>query len=161
METVGAPPAGGCGPASATRSASPGRGCTCRPTLPPAWTLLVADETGLPALLAIVETLPAGHRAIALAEVADERERQEVETAADVAWHWTLRGDRAPGTTSLLLDAARELELPAGPGQAWGGGEALAIRDVRRHLAGHCPDVASSMRLLGYWKHRSTPDDVE
>ncbi|HET8754397.1 MAG TPA: siderophore-interacting protein, partial [Solirubrobacteraceae bacterium] len=30
------------------------------------WSLLVADETGLPALLAILETLPAGHRAIAI-----------------------------------------------------------------------------------------------
>ena len=31
------------------------------------WSLLVADETGLPALLAILETLPAGHRSIAIA----------------------------------------------------------------------------------------------
>src|SRR6185295_19801272 len=30
------------------------------------WSLIVADETGLPAAAAILETLPAGHRAIAL-----------------------------------------------------------------------------------------------
>jgi NADPH-dependent ferric siderophore reductase len=126
------------------------------------WSLLVADETGLPALLAILETLPVGHRAIALAEVADERERQQVACAATVEWHWLLRGEREPGTApELLLDAVRALELPKDPGQAWGGGESLAIRDVRRHLAAHCPQVAGSMRLLGYWKHRTTPDDVE
>jgi NADPH-dependent ferric siderophore reductase len=35
------------------------------------WSVLVADETGLPAMLAILETLPPGHRAIALAEIDD------------------------------------------------------------------------------------------
>ena len=126
------------------------------------WTLLVADETGLPALLAIAESLPAGHPVVAVAEVADARERQEAACAAAVEWHWALRGEREPGSApELLLDAVRALELPDGPGQAWGGGEALAIRDVRRHLRAHCPAVASSMRLLGYWKHRTTPDDVE
>src|SRR5215210_5525660 len=46
------------------------------------WTLLVADETGLPALLAIAESLPAGHPVIALAEIRDDGERQAVECAA-------------------------------------------------------------------------------
>src|SRR5918998_730609 len=55
------------------------------------WTLLVADETGLPALLAIAESLPAGHRVIALAEIEDERERQDVETAAAVELRWATR----------------------------------------------------------------------
>lgn len=126
-----------------------------------AWSLLVADETGLPALLAIAESLPAGHRAVAVAEVADAAERQEVASAADVEWHWALRGTAAPGTTRALFEAVRALELPDEPGQAWGGGEALALRDVRRHLAAECPAVAGSMRLLGYWKHRTTPEDVD
>jgi NADPH-dependent ferric siderophore reductase len=127
-----------------------------------AWTLLVADETGLPALLAIAESLPAGHPVLAVVEVGDARERQAVDCAAAVDWHWALRGEREPGTApELLLETVRGLELPSGPGQAWGGGEALAIRDVRRHLRAHCPAVASSMRLVGYWKHRATPDDVE
>lgn len=126
------------------------------------WDLLVADETGLPALLAIAESLPAGRRATAIAEVADAGERQEPACAAQVAWHWALRGAREPGTApELLLETLRGIELPAERGQAWGGGEALAIRDVRRHLKAHCPQVAGSMRLLGYWKHRTTPDDVE
>jgi len=80
------------------------------------WSLLVADETGLPALLAIAESLPAGQRAIALAEVGDERERREVEGAAAIEWHWCLRRERAPGTTTLLLERLRGLELPDGPG---------------------------------------------
>lgn len=124
------------------------------------WSLLVADETGLPALLAILETLPADHRAIALAEVADGGERQAVQSAADVELRWITRGGRPPGTTTALFDAVRGLTLPGAAGQAWGGGEALAMRDIRRHLAAGCPAVAGSTKILGYWKHRDTPQDA-
>lgn len=118
------------------------------------WSLLLADETGLPALLAILESLPAGHRAIAVAEVHDDAERQPAEVV------WASRGGAEPGTTSVLLDAVAALELPDAPGQIWAGGEALAVRDLRSHLSERVPNAASSMRALGYWKHRTTPEDV-
>ena len=100
------------------------------------WTLLVADETGLPALLAIADTLE--HRCVAVAEVGGPQERQR----SGCELHWVGRG--------ALRRGVRELALPDGPGQAWGGGEARTMRDVRRHLQAHRPDLA--MRLLGYWK---------
>src|SRR5918998_1767199 len=75
------------------------------------WTLLVADETGLPALLAIAESLPAGHRVIALAEIEDERERQDVETDAALDLRWLHRGERAPATATVIGDAMAALEL--------------------------------------------------
>lgn len=123
------------------------------------WSLLVADETGLPALLAILETLPAGHRATALAEVSDNTERQVVETAADVELVWLVRGGRPPGTTRLLADAVADFQLPAGAGSAWGGGEAMAMRAVRDDL-GARGVPRSSMQALGYWKHDTTPEEM-
>jgi NADPH-dependent ferric siderophore reductase len=124
------------------------------------WSLLAADETGLPALLAILETLPRGHPAIALAEVHDDGERQAVECAADLDLRWLSRAGRPPGTTTLLADAVAGVTLPPGPGRAWGGGEALAMRGVRDTLrAAGVP--RESMHVLGYWKHRLTPEDVE
>ena len=126
-----------------------------------AWVLLAADETGLPALLAILESLPAGRRAIALAEVAGDDERQPLATAADVDLRWISRDGRPAGTTTVLIDALREIRLPPERGQGWGGGEALAMRDVRRHLAANHPAVAPSLNVMGYWKHRGTPDDVD
>jgi NADPH-dependent ferric siderophore reductase len=124
------------------------------------WTLLVADETGLPALLAILETLPPGHRAIALAEVASDEERQPVDSPAHVELRWISRGGRPAGTTTVLADALRRLRLPLERGQGWGGGEALAMRDIRRHLVANCPAVTGSLKIMGYWKHRATPEDV-
>ena len=125
------------------------------------WVLLAADETGLPALLAILESLPRGRRAIALAEVADDGERQDVTTEAHLDLRWISRGGRPAGTTTVLIDALRGLRLPPGRGQGWGGGEALAMRDVRRHLVANHPAVAPSLNVMGYWKHRGTPEDVD
>ena len=120
------------------------------------WSLLVADETGLPALLAILETLPAGHRTTALAEVSDNTERQEVETAAAVELHWLVRGGRPPGTTTVLADAVAALEPPRGRGRVWGGGEAMAMLAVRDRLR----TPGRSLQVLGYWKHDRTPEEM-
>jgi NADPH-dependent ferric siderophore reductase len=119
------------------------------------WSLLVADETGIPALLAILETLPAGHRATALAEVSDDSERQDVETAADVDLRWLSREGRPPGTTTVLADAVAGLDLPPGSGRVWGGGEARAMKTVRERVR----EPGRQAQVLGYWKHDATPEE--
>jgi NADPH-dependent ferric siderophore reductase len=124
------------------------------------WSLLVADETGLPALLAILEALPTGHRATALVEVGDDAERQPVESAADVELHWLSRGGRAPGTTTVLMDALRDLALPDGRGRAWGGAETRAMRAVRDHLREQRGLARAAVQALGYWKHSATPEEM-
>ena len=123
------------------------------------WSLLVADETGLPALLAILETMPAGHRTTALVEVGDEAERQPVKTAADVDLHWLSRAGRPPGTTTVLTGAVRDLALPDGRGRAWGGGEARAMRAVRDDLRERGM-ARATVQALGYWKHHTTPEEM-
>ena len=120
------------------------------------WSLLVADETGLPALLAILETLPAGHRVTALAEVSHDGERQAVESAADVDLRWLVRDGRPPGTTTVLADAVAELELPHGRGRVWGGGEAMAMRAVRDRVR----KPGRGLQVIGYWKHDKTPEEM-
>jgi NADPH-dependent ferric siderophore reductase len=120
------------------------------------WTLLVADETGLPALAAIAEQLAPGHRAFALIEVADGDERQTLDTRADLDVQWLHRDGAPAGTTTLLPDAVAALDLTGGPGRVWGGGEALAMRGVRRHVRDERGLPADAVSVLGYWKHRDT-----
>ena len=86
------------------------------------WSLLVADETGLPALLAILESLPAGMRAIVIAEVSDHGERQVVATSAGAEVHWVTRDGRPPGTTAALVDCLRSLALPLDRGSPGAAG---------------------------------------
>lgn len=95
---------------------------------PPAdagWTLLVADDTGVPAMLSILDHLPAGHPVLAIAEVADAAEVREVEPGPWVDLRWTCRdaGRRA-------IDVVREARLPPGAGYAWGGGEHAWIQEL-------------------------------
>ncbi|MBX5440309.1 MAG: siderophore-interacting protein [Solirubrobacteraceae bacterium] len=120
------------------------------------WTLLVADETGLPALAAIADALPAGHPAIAVVEVADAAERRPLPTAARLEVHWVHRDGAPPGPRGPLAGRVLALEPPPGTGRAWGGGEAAAMRRVRDHLRGPCGLAAEAVSVLGYWKHRDT-----
>jgi NADPH-dependent ferric siderophore reductase len=123
---------------------------------PSDWSLLVADETGLPALAAIAETLPPGHRAAALVEVSAPDEEQPIDSAADVDVRWIHRNGTEPAGTTLLADAVAAWTPPAGDGRVWGGGEALAMRHVRRTAREQHGLPASSVSVLGYWKHRDT-----
>ena len=123
------------------------------------WSVLIADETGLPALGAIVETLPAGHPVIALVEVDNAGEEQGfIETEADVEWRWVHRDGAAPGTVPLLQDAFAELECPDGRGRVWGAAEAAACRTMRDFAKGERGLPSESVGILGYWKHRTTKE---
>ena len=120
-----------------------------------AWALLAADETGLPALLAILESLPAG-------PPCDRARRGRATTTSASPSH---RGRRRPpldlarrpprGHDDRADRRAARARLPPERGQGWGGGEALAMRDVRRHLVANHPAVAPSLNVMGYWKHRA------
>ena len=118
------------------------------------WTLLVADETGLPALAAIAEDLPAGHPAIALVEIDSEAEQQAIESRADLDLRWLHRDGAHAGTAGLIPDALRGLELPQGAGRAGGGGESTIMQKVRRHLRERRGVMPEAMTILGYWKYR-------
>lgn len=123
-----------------------------------AWTLLVADETGLPALAAIAETLPAFHRAIAVVEVADAHERQPLACPGKLDVRWVAREGAPAGETLVLADAIRALPLPDGRGRAWGAGESGVMRVVRDHLRDERGIPRADLHVLGYWKHDKTKE---
>ena len=118
------------------------------------WTLLVGDETALPAIGAIAEQRPAGHRTIAVVEVERGSEEQALGGPGAVEAHWVHRGPRAPGCGTALLDAVRALDLPAeGRAQVWAAGESLLMRSIREHLRHERDIPRDAMNVLGYWKH--------
>jgi NADPH-dependent ferric siderophore reductase len=121
------------------------------------WHLLAGDESALPAIAATLEKLPAGARALTFVEVAGPEEEQSDVVASDgVELVWVHRGDAAPGTA--LVAAVRGVRLPEGRGHVFVHGEAVAVRELRRHLRaerGLDPEFTS---ISGYWRRGDTDE---
>jgi NADPH-dependent ferric siderophore reductase len=122
---------------------------------PPAqtdWYLLVADETGLPAVASILESLPEGAVARVFAEVADANEHQPLPSSPtfDITW---LHRDGAPaGTTDLLSDSVRAMQWPTGKPYVWGGGESHAMTAVRKCVRHELGLPREAVSLMAYWR---------
>jgi NADPH-dependent ferric siderophore reductase len=126
------------------------------------WTLLVADETSLPAVGTILDEAPEGARVLLVAEVADKAEQLVFDTAAELTTVWCHRDEDHAGFGMLAAQAVQDLALPGGPlpdgplsggqGAAWIGLEATAMRTVRRHLLGERGLDREQLYTRGYWK---------
>jgi NADPH-dependent ferric siderophore reductase len=102
------------------------------------WHLFVADETGMPGALAMIEALPPNSRAAAVLEIDTPADEQELELKQEqqVALHWIHRlGRSTPGDTSALQEALLGIALPAGRGHAYVAAEAGVVRSIQRVLA--------------------------
>ena len=118
------------------------------------WHLFVADETGMPGVLAMVEALPSASTAIAVIEIdtpADQLE-PDVSQGRRVELHWLYRLDHSvPGESSLLLEALTNVVLPIGIGHAYIAGEARVVRTVQQRLAER-GFVENQISGKAYWR---------
>jgi len=143
--------------------------------------LIAGDETAVPAVASILETLPHGYVGQALLEVPDAADFQQLRSDSDVEVTWLARGTRARG--ELLADAVRSAadplreeaddDLPdvdpdagilwetpqvlgatpsAAAPYAWIAGEAAMVRDLRRHLVGEVGLPRTAVAFMGYWR---------
>lgn len=118
------------------------------------WYLFAGDEAATPAIATLLAALPAGTKALTYVEARDATEEQPI---GDV--HWVHRGDTAPGRGTDLLDAVRAADFPPGTGYAWLGGEAGAVRALRRHLVDERGFDKRAIDFTGYWRLALTQDD--
>lgn len=123
---------------------------------PAAWYLLAGDETALPAIARMLEALPGEAQGQVLLEVADVAERQLLKRPSGIRLEWLSRHGRPAGTTDLLCDAIRQVELPP-PGSGlfcWLGAERETVREIREHWRGACGLGRAEYRAVAYW-HRA------
>jgi NADPH-dependent ferric siderophore reductase len=113
------------------------------------WCVFLADHAALPAVAAILETLPAGLRALVMVELGDPRDALQLESAAELEVRW-LTQSGAP--CDQLVAAASALELPSGSGELWVGCEAGAMRRIRRHLLHELGVSPQALHTRAYWK---------
>ena len=113
--------------------------------------LFVGDETAIPAIFAMAETLLRGAEGLALIEIRDEAEIQPLVTPADVTVEWRSRGP-VPGADSRL-NFDRLLAL--GPDPRWTHayvlGETGQVRAQRHALMAMGFDRAQ-ITAEGYWR---------
>jgi NADPH-dependent ferric siderophore reductase len=103
------------------------------------WHLFVADETGLPGALAMMETLPTGSVAIAFVEVDGPEDEQVLDAPGNERLHlvWLHRsGHSVPGDPAPLRDAVAGVDLPTGVGHVYVAAEAGVVREITRILTG-------------------------
>ncbi len=117
------------------------------------WHLLVGDEAALPAIGAALERLPAGARAVTVVQVDSAGDEYPLPDAGDIEVRW-LHRDAAGGDpdASQLVDAVRGLDFRPGRVQAFVHGEAVAIREVRRHLLRERGISRDDLSVSGYWR---------
>ena len=142
--------------------------------------LLAGDETAVPAIAAILESLPAHMTGHAVLEVPEPADFQDIRSAADVQISWLARGGRPHG--ELLDEAVRAAVVVPGAGlapatgedpeevdidqvilwettagstrpfYAWIAGEAGVIRGLRRYLVRDVGVDRKQVAFMGYWR---------
>lgn len=115
------------------------------------WHLFAGDETALPAIQAYAAMLPAQARAELYLEVADTAEEQPVFGPERLTVHWLHRRGAEPGTSTVLEDAMRATELPAGQGRIWIAGHTPTVRRIRAHLLGERGVERRALYVKGFW----------
>jgi NADPH-dependent ferric siderophore reductase len=116
------------------------------------WHLLIADETGLPAIGRRLAELPAGTRVIVLGEVDGAADEIAFETKTNATITWAHRGGAAAGASNALAKTLSTLKLPAGDYYAWVACESLTAKALRRQLIADHGANPKWTRAAGYWR---------
>lgn len=124
------------------------------------WMLAVGDETALPAIGRLLDDAPDDLPLRVLIEVPDAGHEVPLADRPDAVVRWVHRGAAEPGTSSVLLDALREMEWPDGEVYAWVAGETLTLKPIRAHLKNDRLVPRDCLDVTGYWR-RSEPRVAE
>jgi len=113
--------------------------------------VLVADETGAPAVASICASLPAAASGVALVEAPSADDVVPFDAPAGVTVRWLVRDhDTAPG--SLALAALADETLPADPFHAFIVGEQSLPTAARRMLVNERGVPKDRIDFIGYWR---------
>lgn len=116
------------------------------------WQFLAGDESALPAIASILESLPTGAQAHAFMEVHDQADEIPIHSQADVALTWLHRGDAPAQENPLLQAAVTKFSPPSGQAYAWVAGHSGAVKKIRQHLSHTWRLDKEQMFTMGYWR---------
>ncbi|WP_439495696.1 DUF2218 domain-containing protein [Bosea sp. (in: a-proteobacteria)] len=116
--------------------------------------LFLADETGLPAVARMLESLPRTARGLAIIEIADPGEQQPLDAPDGVAIRWLHRDGAAPGGATLLPDAFAALDWPPEGERLylWAALEYAAFRQIRSAARERLRPGQDEHLIVSYWR---------
>lgn len=117
------------------------------------WLLVAGDDTAIPAISRLLESLPEDAKAQVFIEVAHREHQLPLQELSGVNVTWLPRDGAPAGSTTLLLDAVRSADWWPGAPYAWVAGESAAVKDIRRFLVEHRDMPKTEVEFTGYWRN--------
>lgn len=116
--------------------------------------LLLGDETALPAIGRILETIPAGTSAEVIVEVGGEEDMIALPRREGVKLRWLLRQGKPAGTAGLLSAALREMDPARLPEDiyVWAGCEFSDFREIRSIVRKAWKLPKDRNLIVSYWR---------
>ncbi|CAH0535147.1 Vibriobactin utilization protein ViuB [Vibrio stylophorae] len=114
--------------------------------------ILASDMTGLPALAAQLETLPATAQGAAFIAVRDMGDQQVLRAPSGIAMHWLVQGERD------LVAEVQAYPWPAGLVGVWCACEFDQMRTLRRYFRNEREVAREHLYISSYWKLGVTED---
>lgn len=118
--------------------------------------LFVGDEAAIAAIAAALAALAPGAQGVAFIEVYGPDHELELAHRSAVEVHWLHRGEAPAGSTSLLDDAVRAWEWPAGRVQAFVHGESALLKSVRPYVRERVE--RRDLSVSAYWRLGETEE---
>ena len=120
--------------------------------------LIAGDMTALPAIAANLEALSADATGLAVLEIADVADRQDLAAPPGVAIRWLVNPE--PGARpELLVNALREHGWPRGVVHGWAASEFASMVRLRTYLREEMHLDPARLYLSSYWKSGLNEDD--
>lgn len=117
------------------------------------WYVIGADETGLPAVGRLLETLPAATKGVAFVEIANAGEKQQIANATQIELRWLERNGTAAGADERLAREVLSVTWPQeGSAFGWFAAEATAARAVRDQWRGTMGLGRDQTLAAAYWR---------
>lgn len=127
---------------------------------PASFYVLAGDETALPGIARLLESLGCEARGLVFVEVHSAAEELALVRPEGVQLHWLHRAGRPAGTTSVLVDAVRSIEWPADLQGVffWGGAEHKAFREIH-HFIKYTVGLTAQQRVFYSHWHRTLSEE--
>jgi NADPH-dependent ferric siderophore reductase len=122
--------------------------------------LLVADETGLPAVAGICASLPSTAGGLAIVEVPTAEDALDFDRPPGVEVRWVVRDDPHAKPGEAALEALQASTLPDGGYHAYLVGEQALPTGGRRHLVSERGADKNLVSFCGYWRTGKAADSV-